>query len=156
MTIQRLLVPLSSEVDIHSALGSGFLIAQEFNAHLDATFYKTSLGSALSLDALEDRPGEIISQQVKEQEADALRARLDFDAELETRKIDYLEAPIPATTASAAWRVSEEAPLHGVAHYGGSYDLIVVGRSKHDRVRHAPWEVSFWPHGTKVHSRRAQ
>lgn len=132
MAIQRLLVPLSSEVDTQSALGSGFLIAQEFNAHLDATFYKTSLGDALSLDALENIPGDIISQRVDEQNDSALQARHHFDTELEKRKIDRLEAPIPGTKASAAWRVSEESPHNGVVHYGGSYDLIVVGRSMHD------------------------
>jgi nucleotide-binding universal stress UspA family protein len=132
MTIKRLLVPLSSEVDTDSALGSGFLIAEEFNAHLDATFCKFPLGSALLFDDMEGIPVDIIDQRVEEQDNCALQARHEFDAELEARKIDNLKAPIPATKASAAWQVVEEAPFQAIIHGGGSYDLIVVGRSKLD------------------------
>ena len=137
MTIKRLMVPLSIEIDTHSALGSGFLIAEEFNAHLDATFCKFPLDGALSFDNLEGLPPpvDLINQRVEEQEDFAVQARHYFDTELDERKIDYHEAPVPSAKASAAWRVVEEAPFQGVTHDGGSYDLIVVGRSKHDPAR---------------------
>ena len=135
MTIRRLLVPLSTEVDTHSALGSGFLIAEEFNAHLDVTFSKFTLGSSRSFDPLEGLPEDIIRQQLEDQDDCALEARHYFDAELEDRKIDYRAAPVPATIASAAWSNSEEAPYFGVSHDGGSYDLVVVGRSQNDSAR---------------------
>jgi nucleotide-binding universal stress UspA family protein len=131
MTIKRLLVPLSSEVDTDSALGSGFLIAQKFNAHLDATFYKTPLGGSLSFDTY-DLPVDINSQLVEQQDDYALQAHDQFSSELEKREIDRLNAPSPTMKASGAWRVAEENALHGVADDGGAYDLIVVGRSRHD------------------------
>ncbi len=140
MTIKRLLAPLSSGVDAHSALGSSFLIAQEFNAHLDATFYKFPMGGPLSLEIEDSLSGDIISEQLEEQDDLSIQARHIFETELEERKINYLDAPIPTSTASAAWRVVEESPFHGVTHDGGSYDLIVVGRSKHDSA-HAPRDM---------------
>jgi len=160
MTIKRLLVPLSSEVDTHSALGSGFLIAEEFNAHLDATFYKSHLGESLPfedsdgvpVDLINQHVKDLINQRVKEQDDCALQARHYFDAELEKRKIGYLEAPIPATKASAAWHIMEKTPFQGITHDGGSHDLIVVGRSKHDPalVPHDLIEAALFQTGRPV------
>jgi nucleotide-binding universal stress UspA family protein len=140
MTIKRVLVPLSIEVDTHSALGSGFLIVEEFNAHLDVIFCKFPLDGALLFDDMDALPVDIVTQRVEEQEDYAVQARQQFDAELEQRKIEYLKAPIPAAKASAAWRLVEEAPFQAVTHEGSSYDLIVVGRSRHD-PNHAPRDL---------------
>ena len=140
MTIKRLLVPLSSEVDIHSALGSGFLIAQEFNAHLEATFYKSPMGSRMTFDTVGGLSGDVITERVEEQDELAKETHQYFEAEREKRKINYLDAPLPASISSAAWRVVEETPYYGIAHDGGSYDLIVIGRHKHNPAR-APREL---------------
>ena len=140
MTIKRLLVPLSIAVDTHSALGTGFLIAEEFNAHLDAAFCKFPLDGALLFDDMDAVPIDIVTQRMEEQEDFALRARHQFDAELDARKIAYLKAPIPSAKASAAWRLVEEPPFQAITHDGGSYDLIVVGRSRHDPA-HAPRDL---------------
>ncbi len=135
MTIKHVLVPLSSEVDTDSVLGSSFLIAQEFNAHLDVIFYKFPLGGPMSLETVSGLSGGVIQERVEEQDDCALQARQYFDAELKQRKIDYLDAAIPATMPSAAWRVVEDAPFQGITRDGGGCDLIVVGRSRHNPAR---------------------
>jgi nucleotide-binding universal stress UspA family protein len=135
MTIKHLLVPLSSEVDTQSALASGFLVAQEFNAHLDARFFKFPLGGPLAFETVGGLTGNIINERIDEQDDHALQARHDFDAERERRKIDYLDAPIPAAQPSASWRESEATPFQGVVGCGGGYDLIVIGRSRHNPTR---------------------
>jgi len=129
MAINRLLVALSIGVDTQSALSSGFVIAEQFNAHLDATFFKFPLDNALAFDDLEGFPLDLINQRVEEQEEVASQARQYFDAELGKRKIDYVEAPTPPAKPGAAWRVVDEAPYWGITRGGASYDLIVVGRS---------------------------
>lgn len=129
MTINRLLVPLSIGVDFQSALGSGFRLAEQFNAHLDATFFKFPLDNALAFDDVEGFPLDLINQRTEEQEELAAEARQHFDTELGQRNMDYLEIPTPTAKPGAAWRVVDEAPYWGVTHGGASYDLIVVGRS---------------------------
>lgn len=129
MAINRLLVPLSIGVDTQNALGSGFLIAEQFNAQLDATFFKFPLTNALAFDDLESFPLDLINQRVEEQEDVASQARQYFDAELSNRNIDYVEAPTPPDKPGAVWRVVDEAPYWGITHGGACYDLIVAGRS---------------------------
>ncbi|MDX1483046.1 MAG: universal stress protein [Alphaproteobacteria bacterium] len=130
MTIKRVLVPLSSEVNLECALSSGLLIAQEFNAHLDAVFYKFPLGGHLPFESAEGLSGAVIDERINEQDDIALQCRQHFESALEQRKIDQLDAPLPASRPSAAWRVVDETPYFGVVQAGGGYDLIVIGRHK--------------------------
>lgn len=140
MTIKHVLVPLSSDVDTVSALGASFLIARQFNAHLDATFYKFPLGGPVSLDTVGDISVEVIRDRAEAEDDQAMAAQQLFKAGLEERRIAYHDAPLPATTPSAAWRVVSEAPFQGITRHGGAFDLIVVGRSKHDSAR-APQDI---------------
>lgn len=129
MTIKHVLTPISSEVDPNSALGTGLLVAKEFNAHLDAVFYKFPLGGPVALEMDGGFIEDSIRERTEEQDSAAVQARQVFDDEISERKIEYLEAPLPAERPSAAWRISEVEPFQGIRNEGGAYDLIVVGRS---------------------------
>lgn len=140
MTIKHMLVPLSSDVDTLSALGTGFVLARQFNAHLDATFYKHPLGDPVALESVGDISVDAIREGAKREDDQALAAQGLFKAGLEQRMIAQHDAPLPATTPSAAWHVVPEVPFQGVARQGGAFDLIVVGRSKNNPAR-APQDI---------------
>lgn len=140
MTIRHLLVPLSSEVDPKSSLGTGFLVANEFNAHLEAIFYKNPLGGPIPFGIDAQLFEDYQRERMEDQDKAAIAAHQVFDDRLIERKIDYLEGPIPAERPSAAWRVSETPLVWGIRNEGAASDLIIVGRSANN-TSHIPYDL---------------
>ncbi len=140
MSIKHVLVPLSSDVDTNSALGAAFVIAQQFNAHLDAAFYKFPLGAPVTFETVDDLSVDVIRARAEQQDDHALAAHQVFQSWIKETKISNHDAPLPANTPSAAWRVVDEAPFQGLTREGGAYDLIIVGRAKTNRA-HVPQDL---------------
>jgi hypothetical protein len=96
-TIKHMLVPLSSDVDTNSALGAGFVMARQFNAHLDASFYKHPLGDSVALESVGDISVDAIREGAQREDDQALAAQRLFEAGLKERMITHHDAPLPAT-----------------------------------------------------------
>jgi len=132
MTIKTILVCVSSAEASRSALQAACLLAQRFDAHIEALHVRADPRSLVPYTG-EGMDGSMIEEimEVTEHEGGrrAESARQMFDEFCRERSLTVADTPSGAAGATISWREEIGREEEVVAVRGRLYDLVLVGRA---------------------------
>lgn len=141
MTIKTILVCVSSAEASRSALQTACLLAQRFDAHIEALHVRADPRSLVPYTG-EGMDGSMIEEimEVTEREGGrrAESARQMFDEFCRERSLTVADTPSGAAGATISWREEVGREDEVVAVRGRLYDLVVVGRAIRDSALPSP------------------
>lgn len=141
MTIKTILVCVSSAEASRSALQTACLLAQRFDAHIEALHVRADPRSLVPYTG-EGMDGSMIEEimEVTEREGGrrAESARQMFDEFCRERSLTVADTPSGAAGPTISWREEVGREDEVVAVRGRLYDLVVVGRAIPDSALPSP------------------